>query len=75
MNKVNFTTMANTIYEIGLPPEDSASELIWDRECKQAFEFGGWQEQDFWDEYYQRKDQDEKQYAEKVKKEITEMLS
>ena len=56
-----FSVIADAIYDIGLPPKGCSVEedLAWDLECTAAFEYAGWVEQEFWDEYYIRKAQDE----------------
>ena len=58
-NKLPFADMTTIILGIGAPDDGIKSEDLidstWDLECRTAFEFGGWQEQEFWDEYYRRK--------------------
>jgi len=61
MKKASFEVMVNTICAIGNLEQDvtEEQEVAWDLECNSAFIFGGWDEQEFWDEYYSRRAQSE----------------
>jgi len=61
MTKFSFEEMANALTQVGIPPENATEEqdLAWNLECDLALELGSWENDEFWDEYYIRKAQDQ----------------